>query len=98
MIDKNGFLMIEPQNAATEPIRDDLTAATDILLSLAEKGTAWRGWHTCVCGATSGNCDLYVIIGVKKYLTNSLAAHYVACHRDEIPREQMVLVYSLAGR
>jgi hypothetical protein len=97
MVDPNGFLMIEPKNQANKTVIDDLTCSVTALLRTAEDGQAWFGYHECICGAYSGNVDLWVEISGKKYLTNSLAAHYAACHRDEIPQQQMKLIETLKG-
>lgn len=46
-------------------------------LRSATPGDAYRGWHTCSCGAMSDN------------VTNSLAVHYLARHRGEVPPEDV---------
>lgn len=97
MVDPNGFLMIEPKSRVIKTVIDDVTRSVAALLRTAEDGQGWFGWHDCICGACSGNVDLWVEISGKKYLTNSLAVHYVACHRDEIPQQQMKLIESLQG-
>lgn len=97
MVDPNGFLMIEPKNQANKPVIDDLTRSVSALLRTAGIGQSWLGWHECICGACSGGDDLWVEIAGKEYRTNSLAVHYAACHRDEIPKQQMKLIESLKG-
>lgn len=97
MIDPNGFLMIEPSKRGNTAMYDWATCRVAALLNSAREGTHWRGWHNCVCGAASGCCDLIVKIGDREYKTNSLAVHYVACHRDEVPDDQMKLIESLTA-
>lgn len=97
MVDPNGFLMIEPKTRVNKTVIDGLTRSLTALLRTAEDGPAGFGWHGCICGSESGTVDLWVEIGGKKYRTNSLAVHYVACHRDEIPQQQMELLESLKG-
>lgn len=97
MIDPNGFLMIEPSKRGHTAIYDGVTCRVAALLNSATEGTCYRGWHTCVCGAVSGSCDLIVKIGDREYTTNSLAVHYVACHRDEIPVDQLELIQTLTA-
>lgn len=97
MVDPNGLLMIEPKTQAGEPVIDALTRTVTALLRSASEGEKWLGWHECICGARSGAVDLWVHIGGKKYLTNSLAVHYAARHRREIPQQQMKLIMSLKG-
>jgi hypothetical protein len=97
VIDPNGFLMIEPSKRGHTAIYDWATCRVAALLNSAREGTRWRGWHTCVCGAGSGCCDLWVKIGDKELKTNSLAVHYMACHRDEVPADQMKLIEALTA-
>lgn len=77
------LLQIHPRGQQTkEPVNDALTVKMEWLLGAAEKGTQWRGRHGCTgCGETSGSCDLLV----DKYVTNSLAAHYLRWHRPDVP-------------
>ena len=97
MIDPKGFLMIEPSKRGHTAIYDWVTCRVAALLNSAREGTYWRGWHTCVCGAHSGTCDLWVKIGDREFKTNSLAVHYAACHRDEVPDDQMELIKILTS-
>ncbi len=96
VIDPNGILMIEPTGVASvEPLIDSLTrrmAAAYREGSTSEHG--YRGVHRCVCGAISDNRDHYVM----DKLTNSLCVHYLAFHREEIPRAELsFLIRFLAG-
>lgn len=45
-------------------------------------GVSFRGFHTCSCGAVSGSQDYLLANG---YITNDLAIHYLAYHREEVP-------------
>lgn len=98
-----GILYIEPAKArAAEPLIDELTMLMAGALRAAESGTGtsqdfstgggYRGWHTCACGAMSSNCE-YRLPGGE--VTNSLATHYLALHRDEVPEDQLAKVRAL---
>ena len=52
----------------------------------------YRGFHSCKCGATSGNANYLLVNGE---ITNSLCIHYLAYHRDEISNEQLERVKAL---
>lgn len=41
-----------------------------------------RGPHICICGAQSANVDVKLVTGE---ITNTLAVHYLAHHRSEVP-------------
>jgi len=98
MIDQRGLLYIEPQQPPlADPIIDELTwkmaAALNHCVATGgyqygqfSKGDRFRGWHTCSCGACSSNVD-YLLPGGE--VTNSLAVHYLAYHRHEIPPNQL---------
>jgi len=63
----------------------------EALLCIAKKEATFRGFHRCVCGATSGNSDLKV----DKYITNTLAPHYLRWHRDEVPISEIQKLKSI---
>ena len=104
MIDQQGLLYIEPQQPPlAEPVIDDLTwkmaaalnhpVATGVYQGgQFRKGDAYRGWHTCSCGACSSNVDYWLPGGE---VTHSLAVHYLAYHRHEIPPQQLDRVRQL---
>ena len=104
MINHNGLLYIEPRlPPRPTPLVDELTcrmvwslrAATDtgtLSGTTFRKGDAYRGWHTCSCGAGSSNVDYLLPSGE---VTNSLCIHYLAYHRHEIPPEQLARVAAL---
>lgn len=53
------------------------------------------GYHTCVCGAQSSSSDWSIVLTDRRLTTNSLAIHYIACHRDEVPKEQIEALEAL---
>ncbi len=85
------LMFIEPLELPTECVVDALTRKGAALLRRAHLGTAWLGYHVCVCGAQSGACDLVVQISGKSMVTNSLLVHYLAYHRKDIPADQLAL-------
>lgn len=83
------ILFIEPTgNKSDEPIIDDLTnKVLDAMLKATfNPHRVYRGWHTCVCGEKSSNKDFILPNG---QITNSLAYHYIAEHRDEVPEREL---------
>jgi hypothetical protein len=104
MIDQRVLLYIEPQQQSlAEPIIDELTwkmaAALNHCVATGTyqpgqfcKNNRFRGWHTCSCGACSDNVD-YLLPGGE--VTNSLAVHYLAYHRHEVPLQQLERVRKL---
>jgi hypothetical protein len=89
------LLMIEPIGQGHPPINDRLSEIAGEVLASAIDGLRWRGVHGCVCGECSGCCDLVLPNGV---ITNSLMAHYIQCHRDEIPDTEIVKLRAYTGR
>lgn len=85
------LLYIEPiLPVSDEPIVDEVTGKITSAFHLGESnGNKWRGIHACPCGAHSDNTDYILPSG---HQTNSLAIHYVALHRAEIPPEQLELI------
>lgn len=57
---------------------------------------ATEGYHDCICRAYSGDHDFGIKIGDKIFYTNSLASHYIACHRSEVSRRDLDLVDTLS--
>lgn len=103
------LLFIEPQGSPSkEPVIDIYTQKMTGALRAAKPGSApyskgipefdnsaWRGMHTCKCGAWGGNREYLVETAggvfindagtpVQGLITNALCVHYVAFHRDEI--------------
>jgi hypothetical protein len=97
MIDPNGFLMIEPKELAHRLVLDSITRKATALLrrATADADRVFMGHHECICGARSDCLDWFVTIQGRKRPTNSLAVHYVAWHRDEIPPDQLRAIEAL---
>src|SRR4051812_37179504 len=85
------LLYIEPrQHISDEPVLDELTGKITAAFNAAsDTGEQWRGTHPCVCGACSDNTDYILPSG---HQTNSLAVHYVALHRVEVPEDQLEII------
>jgi len=82
------LMMIEPQEAAEEPIEDRITEmARTVGRAAVASDHVYKGHHTCMCGATSDNRDWVLPGGV---VTNSLMIHYVECHRREVPTAELL--------
>lgn len=103
MIKPNGLLFIEPKGRASPvALIDAYTRRMVAAMRNARRGTwtgdgfhvggGWKGWHTCSCGARSGNQDLLLSNGA---VTNSLASHYLAYHRGEVPAAELRKVAAL---
>lgn len=86
------ILMIEPNSPKSiEPVIDSLTRKmTAAWQSRRDSNFAYRGRHTCKCGATSDNRDHWVTTeDGRELLTNSLAIHYLAYHRSDVPQSEL---------
>ena len=103
MISSVGLLFIKPQNPPSQqPVVDELTGKVVAALREAEAGAllldrffpgvSSKGRHLCSCGAASTAQD-YQLPGGE--VTNSLAGHYLAWHRSEIPQSQLERVKRL---
>ena len=93
-LDDNSILMIEPKHKkSTFPTIDVLTIGMEKELRKARRGRSYKGIHTCGCGERSGNTELYV----DGKLTNSLAAHYLKWHRNDVPKSELEKVKKLLG-
>lgn len=104
-----GLLYVYAERPATRPLNDDLTRGMQALLDKSKDETGvyfkktsefkqcmlTKGWHECICGATSTNVDYLVASDVA---TNSLCVHYLQCHRDEVSAEDLALVRKLLGQ
>jgi len=107
--DNQHLLMIEPIGApSATPVIDDMTRRMASALNSAIRGTSgrpgnsYRGTHSCTgagCRAGSDNQDHTVatIHPPWNLVTNSLAVHYLAYHRDEVPAEELAKVRSLSA-
>ena len=91
----NGLLYIEPASeAASKPIVDGVTRKLVAAFHLADMFPAAHGGsHTCSCKkARSANRDFVLPNGM---LTNALCIHYLACHRESVPVEQLAMIDAL---
>lgn len=88
------MLYINPSARTNEePIIDELTMKmTAAFRQARESGLRWRGIHVCRCGAHSSNTDYILPNGDE---TNSLCIHYLAWHRDEVPKSELDAVAAL---
>lgn len=95
-LDVSSVGMIEPQGAPTAPLVDHITKLAAGAWAARETSPhGYRGVHNCTgrgCSAVSDNKDHYL---PGKLLTNSLLVHYVACHRDEVPADQLMAIATL---
>lgn len=82
--------MVQPSsNVSAKPLIDDLTRKmTAAWRKRRESDSGYRGVHWCQCGTTSDNRDHY-IGGGEGTLTNSLCIHYLAFHRNDLPKEEL---------
>lgn len=100
----NMLLYVEPQGQrSAEPVVDDLTKKMTAAFQnhksgsaeqggQFEEGAATMGHQTCACGAQSSVTDYLLESG---FITNSLCIHYLAWHRNEIPKTELDKVASL---
>ena len=98
------LLMIEPSaNVSAEPVIDALTLrmAAALLKARAAHAAAprglfmsTRGWHTAASGAMSDNVEWIVEAAdaAIQLETNSLAVHYLAWSRHEVPAAELAKV------
>lgn len=103
--DADHVLFIEPAaQASSEPLIDRYTRHMAGALRAATPppvAARFGGVHTCVCGATSANYNLDVWshrllrFGRRRVQTNTLAVHYLAHHRDEVPAHELAKVLML---
>ena len=94
------LLYIVPREFATkEPLIDDVTLKMMRLWRSQRKDQTagdWRGFHGCVCGAYSSSRDHVIRPDERTILiTNSLCVHYLAHHRDEVPRMELAKILCL---
>lgn len=105
MIVPAGIMMIEPVfEASREPVIDEATRKMTAAWRQATHSTyayraapffVRRGMHQCVCDAMSDNKDHWVLIDGEQKLTNSLAIHYLAYHRGDVPGHELAKVLQL---
>jgi hypothetical protein len=86
-LDAQHLLFIHPSGETTpEPVVDALTAKMQELFAKARRVATYRGRHTCACGQHSDSSDWQLASG---HITNSLAIHYVAWHRPDVPESEL---------
>lgn len=98
--DKGHLLFIHPKAASPMPVIDTLTRKMTGAWKTREHGISeYRGFHRCTgCNAESDNRDHFVAtVTGARLLTNSLAIHYLALHRADVPRDELAKVASLAA-
>jgi hypothetical protein len=98
--DSRHLLFIHPKAASPMPVIDTLTRKMAGAWKAHEHGMSeYRGFHRCTgCDAESDNRDHFVVIVTgARLLTNSLAIHYLAHHRADVPRDELAKVASLAA-
>lgn len=88
------LLFIEPERpASTTPVLDAITRRMCAAFRKSRPSDyAFGGVHVCCCRAISSCTDHILPRGE---VTNSLCVHYVAHHRDEVPRRELALVERL---
>lgn len=100
-LDARHLLFIAPRGLGTaEPLIDEYTrrmAGALRVARLAPRKLWKRGFHTCVCRMQSGHIDLFVATTSGELVTNSLAVHYLAHHRDEVPAAELAKVLTLTA-
>lgn len=89
-LDNEHLMMIEPTQQPVL-VQDVWTRRARGLMFRLKEGTGWRGVHDCVCGASS---QCFELITPQGRITNSLLAHYVECHRAEVPHDELVKLYA----
>lgn len=93
---ETGLLYVEPKAPPSDkPLIDDLTRkmATGLQFAICPQNRWYRGSHQCSCGVRSDN-KTYII---GRFSTNSLAVHYLAWHRHEVPQAELDKVASLVA-
>jgi hypothetical protein len=93
------LLFIHPVDPLeSQAVIDAYTLRMTGALRAARHGDSWRGVHTCSCGARSSSWDYLVRTAHKRELiTNSLAIHYLAHHRHEVPEAELAKVMTLVA-
>lgn len=94
MINPNGLFMIEPKLPPSDnPTIDAYTKIMAAILINTEHRSRYKGFHACSCGAMSDNIDHYI----RGLQTNSLAVHYLAYHRPEVPEDDINRMMNVCG-
>lgn len=92
MVNSYGLMMIEPIGPKSPtPVIDILTRKMTAALRVSRSGEETLGTHTCTCGAKSDNRNHWF----GSMITNVLAVHYLAYHREEVPPHETEKVLRL---
>jgi len=97
----SNLLFVEPEKRPVRvPVIDALTRKmTGAWRKRTRKEPGFRGFHRCTserCYTSSDNYNYLVATADGRMLmTNSLAIHYLAHHRDEVPAEELAKVAQL---
>ena len=101
MWDTVKLLIIEPSSRrrSRKPVIDELTRRMTAAYRESTYGFNYRGYRSCTCGAFSDNHGAHSIFIFKpatvEIFTTSLCVHYLAFHRDEVPKEELEKVAAL---
>jgi hypothetical protein len=100
--DPKRLLFIYPRASSFTlvPVIDKLTRKMMGAWKAREHGwKEYRGFHRCTgCDAESDNREHFVVtVKGARILTNSLAIHYLALHRADVPRIDLAIVANLAA-
>jgi hypothetical protein len=99
----DSLLMIEPTSApSATPVIDSLTRKMAGAWAVrVQSHYSYRGCHNCAgkgCSATSDSYD-HEVVGTNGAMnTNSLAVHYLAYHREDVPADELAKVAELAAQ
>lgn len=92
------LLYIHPVEPLEAPaVIDPYTLRMTGALRAGRIGERWRGFHGCSCGARSTSWDYLVRTAKGELITSSLAIHYLAHHRHEVPDRELAKVMSLVA-
>jgi len=94
VIDPDGLMMIHVgRTTSAQPVMDNLTCMMAAALRASHRSErVCRGAHRCACGARSDN-HIYTL--PDGCTTNSLAVHYLAFHRADVPAAELAKVLAL---
>src|SRR5580765_5304646 len=97
-LDANHLLFIEPAGApSATPTIDEITRKLAGAWRARKRSDyMWCGFHDCTgkgCDVRSDPFDYWV----DQLKTNSLALHYVAFHRSEVPAGELAKIAALAA-
>ena len=90
--DSEHFMFIEPDKEGEKqpPLNDWWTKTTELILECSTASEIrYKGVHTTLCGAISGNAPIYTPMG---RLTNTLAPYYMKHYREQIPESEKTKV------